>query len=220
MTIESAGASKDFQRSKTTPVFTAVEPVDLRLEPSSLTVITGRSGSGKSTLLNMFAGLLAPTRGSILLDGVDLALLDEPRLSRLRNEHIGLVPQGHTALRSLSVVENVLLPSILYHEADEQRAGVLLDEVGIGKLAQAKPQELSGGELRRMAVARALIMSPDIVLADEPTSGLDDDNAVAVLSLLRRTADEGAAVLVVSHDDEARGFADRVLVMDSGRLGE
>lgn len=220
MTIASAGASKDFQRSKHSAVFTAVEPVDLRLEPSSLTVITGRSGSGKSTLLNMFAGLLAPTRGSILLDGVDLAALDEPRLARLRNERIGLVPQGHTALRSLSIIENVLLPSILYHGADEQRAGALLDEVGIGKLAHAKPQELSGGELRRMAVARALIMSPGIVLADEPTSGLDGDNAIAVLSLLRRRADEGAAVLVVSHDDEARGFADRVLVMDSGRLSE
>ena len=144
--------------------------------------ITGRSGSGKSTLLNMLAGMLTPTSGKVFLDDTDLYALDEKSLARLRNEKIGLIPQGHTALLSLTVLENVLLPAILYNRQNPpvDRAKALLVDVGLEALMTAKPNELSGGELRRMAIARAMLMRPSILLADEPTAGLDNENTLAV----------------------------------------
>ena len=156
------------------------------------------------------------------IDGTDLYSLRDEERSRLRNERIGLVPQGHTALRALTVLDNVLLPAILYNrdEVPAERARELLGRVGLGDLADAAPTELSGGELRRMAIARALLMDPAIVLADEPTAGLDHANATAVLTLLREAADRGAAVLVVSHEAEARSFADRCYAMEDGHLSE
>ena len=219
--VEARGVTKDYPRAGASGgVLTAVRPLDLELGPGSLTVITGRSGSGKSTLLSMLAGMLAPTSGAVTLDGADLYSLDERSRSRLRNAKIGLVPQGHTALRALSVLDNVLLPSVLYsrRRPPRQRAESLLEAVGIAELARVGPHELSGGELRRMAVARALLMDPGVVLADEPTAGLDEESTTGVLELLRKTAQEGAAVLVVTHEEEAARFADRVLAMDAGEL--
>ena len=170
----------------------------------------------------MLAGILTPTAGHVLLDGSDLYSLRDEELSRLRNERIGLVPQGHTALRALTVLDNVLLPSILYSqdEASTERARELLAAVGLEGLADAVPTELSGGELRRMAIARALLLNPAIVIADEPTAGLDHANATTVLTLLRDAADQGAAVLVVSHEAEAQRFADRSYAMEDGHLRE
>ena len=219
--VEARGVAKDYPRAGASGgALTAVRPLDLELGPGSLTVVTGRSGSGKSTLLSMLAGMLAPTSGTVLLDGADLYSLDEKSRSRLRNAKIGLVPQGHTALRALSVLDNVLLPAVLYsrERPPRQRAEHLLEAVGIAEPARVGPHELSGGELRRMAVARALLMEPGVVLADEPTAGLDEESTAAVLELLRKTAQEGAAVLVVTHEEEAARFADRVLTMSAGEL--
>ena len=221
MIIEATGLTKEFARARGGKrLFTAVHPLDIGLEERQLTVVSGHSGSGKSTLANMLAGILTPTAGHVRLDGTDLYLLRDEELSRLRNERIGLVPQGHTALRALTVLDNVLLPSILYtkDEAPADRAHELLAAVGLGDLADAAPTELSGGELRRMAIARALLMDPAIVIADEPTAGLDSANATAVLTLLRNAADRGTAVLVVSHEAEAQRFADRSYVMEDGHL--
>ncbi len=223
MIIEATGLTKEFARARGGQrLFTAVHPLDIGLEERSLTAVSGHSGSGKSTLLNMLAGILTPTAGSVRIDGTDLYSLGDEELSRLRNERIGLVPQGHTALRALTVLDNVLLPAVLYNrdEAPAERARELLGRVGLGDLAEAAPTELSGGELRRMAIARALLMDPAIVLADEPTAGLDHANATAVLTLLRDAADRGAAVLVVSHEAEARSFADRRYAMEDGHLSE
>lgn len=221
MILEATGLSKEFARARGgRRVFTAVHPLDIGLDEGQLTVISGHSGSGKSTLLTMLAGILTPTAGHVHVDGTDLYALRDEERSRLRNARIGLVPQGNTALRALSVLDNVLLPSILYatDEAPAGRARELLDAVGLTDLAEAKPTELSGGELRRMAIARALLMEPSIVLADEPTAGLDSANATAVLTLLRDAANAGAAVLVVSHETEARHFADRSYTMEDGHL--
>lgn len=223
MIIEATGLTKEFARARGGKrLFTAVHPLDIGLEERQLTVVSGHSGSGKSTLANMLAGILTPTAGHVRLDGTDLYSLRDEELSRLRNERIGLVPQGHTALRALTVLDNVLLPSILYAkaEAPADRARELLASVGLGDLADAAPTELSGGELRRMAIARALLMDPAIVIADEPTAGLDSVNATAALTLLRDAADRGAAVLVVSHEAEAQRFADRSYVMEDGHLRE
>ena len=202
MIIEATGLTKEFARARGGKrLFTAVHPLDISLEERQLTVVSGHSGSGKSTLANMLAGILTPTAGYVRLDGADLYSLRDEELSRLRNERIGLVPQGHTALRALTVLDNVLLAA-----------------VGLDDLADAAPTELSGGELRRMAIARALLMGPAIVIADEPTAGLDSANATAVLTLLRDAADRAAAVLVVSHEAEAQRFADRSYVMEDGHL--
>lgn len=221
MIIEATGLTKEFARARGGKrLFTAVHPLDIGLEERQLTLVSGHSGSGKSTLANMLAGILTPTAGHVRLDGTDLYSLRDEELSRLRNERIGLVPQGHTALRALTVLDNVLLPSILYtkDEAPADRAHELLAAVGLGDLADAAPTELSGGELRRMAIARALLMDPAVVVADEPTAGLDSANATAVLTLLRDAADRGTAVLVVSHEAEAQRFADRSYVMEDGHL--
>ena len=223
MIIEATGLTKQFARARGGKrLFTAVHPLDIGLEERQLTVVSGHSGSGKSTLANMLAGILTPTAGHVRLDGTDLYSLRDEELSRLRNERIGLIPQGHTALRALTVLDNVLLPSILYAKAEApvDRARELLAAVGLDDLADAAPTELSGGELRRMAIARALLMDPAIVLADEPTAGLDSANATAVLTLLRDAADRGTAVLVVSHEAEAQRFADRSYVMEDGHLRE
>ena len=221
MILEATGLSKEFARARGgRRVFTAVHPLDIGLDEGQLTVISGHSGSGKSTLLTMLAGILTPTAGHVHVDGTDLYALRDEERSRLRNARIGLVPQGNTALRALTVLDNVLLPSVLYSrdEAPAARGRELLTTVGLADLADAKPTELSGGELRRMAIARALLMEPSIVLADEPTAGLDSANATAVLTLLRDAANAGAAVLVVSHEAEARHFADRSYTMEDGHL--
>ena len=218
MLIEATSLTKEFPRArKGTRLFTAVHPVDLALEEGQLTVVTGHSGSGKSTLLTMLAGMLAPTAGTVSLGGQDLYAMRDEERSRLRNERIGLIPQGHTALRSLTVLESVLLP-YAGGEHSTKRAEELLASVGLSDLADARPNELSGGELRRVAVARALLMTPSVVLADEPTAGLDAQNAAGVLRLLREAAEGGAGVLIVTHESEARRYADRTFAMEAGRL--
>ena len=220
--LEARGARKAFFRKgrESAQHFDAVSPADLQLAGGELVVLKGRSGSGKTTLLNMMAGLLEPTEGNVLLDGIDLYALDDASRSRLRNERIGVIPQGHTALGSLSVVHNVMLPYLMYREDDgcEACAMDLLESLGIRQLADSYPSELSGGELRRVCVARALICAPDVVLADEPTGNLDDESTLAVLGMLRERAESGAAVLVVTHEQVAERFADRVLRMEAGTL--
>ena len=221
MKLEAKGVKKDCARGGNSgSVLEAVKPLDFSLESGELVEITGRSGSGKSTLLSMMAGMLVPTGGSICIDDTDIYSMKEEERSRLRNDRIGLIPQGHTALRSLTVLENVMLPFVLYHRETppEDRAKELLQKVGLFDMKDERPNALSGGELRRMAVARALLMKPEVLLADEPTAGLDEENVELVMELLRSAADEGASVLLVTHENEARKYADRVLAMDGGRL--
>lgn len=209
-----------FRQGKGRNFFYAVQETDVTLTAGRLTEITGRSGSGKSTLLNMLAGLLEPTEGHVLLDGADLYAMEDRALSRLRNAAIGVIPQGQTGLHSLTVLENVKLPSMMYggEPCTDEWAEELLERVGIAGLRDVYPNELSGGEMRRLAIARALVMRPGILLADEPTGDLDDDNTKAVLALLRSCADEGAAVLLVTHETEAAAYADELYKMSDGVL--
>ena len=220
--IEAQSVCKQFFRKGRTSArnFDAVASADLQLARGQLVELTGRSGSGKSTLLNIMAGLLEPTEGKVLLEGQDLYALDDAALSRLRNERIGVIPQGQTALANLSVIQNVMLPWCMYRKDDgvEARAFELLGRLGIADLADAYPNELSGGEMRRMAIARALICEPDVLLADEPTGDLDDENTAAVLQILRDATDAGVAVLLVTHEQAAEKYANYVLHMDAGKL--
>lgn len=209
-----------FRRSGEANHFFAVKGVNLSLNAGEVTVLTGRSGSGKTTLLHMLAGLLTPTEGVIRLDGTDLYSLSDAALSRLRNQRLGVILQGRSAVDTLTVLENVLLPAQLAGGAGDARAAEgQLEALGIAHLRDARPAELSGGELRRMAIARTLCQDPDVILADEPTGDLDDANTVLALTALRRAAKEGGkAVLIVSHDSEAAQYADHVCRMDGGTL--
>lgn len=200
--------------------FFAVKDVSLDLRPGEVTLLAGRSGSGKTTLLNMLSGLLTPTDGKVWLDDIDLYRMDDASLSKLRGECIGVIPQGRSAIETLTVLENILLPRQLCGESgDAQMAEKWLDALGIAHLMNARPVELSGGELRRMAIARALASSAPVILADEPTGDLDDENTALVLDLLHDAAKKaGRTVLLVSHDGEAARIADSLYRMDGGAI--
>lgn len=222
MSLRAENIEKSFIRAgKGTNIFTAVKSLSLTLEKGKVTVLMGRSGSGKTTLLNMLSGLLTPTKGKVLLDDEDIYSLDDKRLSALRNYCFGVIPQGQTALHSLTVLENILLPYTLYgDEPDEEYARRLMEELDISPLADVRPAELSGGELRRMSLARAVIRRPDVIFADEPTGDLDDENTRRVFDFLKRLAGEGAAVFIVTHENEAKTYADVLYKMDGGTLEE
>ncbi len=200
--------------------FFAVKDVGLELRPGEVTLLAGRSGSGKTTLLNMLSGLLTPTDGKVWLDDIDLYRMDDASLSKLRGECIGVIPQGRSAIETLTVLENILLPRQLCGEAGDVRiAERWLNALGIAHLMNARPAELSGGELRRMAIARALASSAPVILADEPTGDLDDENTALVLDLLHDAAKkDGRTVLLVSHDGEAERIADSLYRMDGGAI--
>ena len=220
MMLKAEKISKEFVREmKNTNRFIAVQETDFTLESGTFTVLTGRSGSGKSTLLNMLSGLMLPTSGKILLNDTDMYALSDKELSRFRNQHIGVIPQGQTALYSLNVLENICLPYSLYGEdAHQQEALHLMEQLGIAYLQNAMPSELSGGELRRMAIARAFLRKPELILADEPTSDLDDENTRIVFSFLRQASRGGSAVFAVTHESNAVQYADRSFRMDAGVL--
>ncbi len=209
-----------FRRTGNANCFFAVHDVSLELLPGEVTLLTGRSGSGKTSLLNMLAGLQTPTAGKVWLGDTDLYTLPDGALSCLRREKISVIPQSRSAIDTLTVLENVLLPTELSGgKGDRQTAMHWLEALGMANLHDARPAELSGGELRRMAIARALAGSAEIILADEPTGDLDDENTVAVLTLLCRAAEEnGKAVLLVTHDNEALRFGTRRFRMDGGSL--
>ena len=221
MTVKAEGVSKRyFRKAGGANYFYAVQPVSLELAPGEVTVLTGRSGSGKTTLLNMLSGLLKPSEGSVWYDGTDLYALDDKALSRLRSERIGIVPQGRSAVDTLTVLENILLPARLYRRPlPEIAAAQWMEKLGIALLRDARPAELSGGELRRMAIVRALAQEPEILFADEPTGDLDDENTRLVLSAFRDYAHEKEkAVFMVTHENDALQYTDRVYRMDSGNI--
>ena len=221
MILKAENISKTFLRKKNdSNFFYAVHPIDFEIEEGAFIEIYGKSGSGKSTFLNMLSGLLKPTEGKVFFDGTDLYSLDDKSLSFLRNQKTGVVPQCHAELSSLTVLENILLPSQLYGDKEDKtnEALNLLEKFSISDLAQAKPSELSGGELRRMSIARALIQNPKIIFADEPTGDLDGENTEAVLKYLKQLTGKGLTVVMVTHEKDAEKYADKIYKLDAGYL--
>ena len=197
-----------------------LDGVDLDVRAGELVAVTGRSGSGKSTLLNIVGALDRPDAGSVEVCGVRLDGAPERALAPLRRDRIGFVFQSFHLLPELTGLENVLLPARLNGRGPAlERGRRLVEQLGLGDAAERLPAVLSGGEQQRLAIARALVNDPRLVLADEPTGNLDSESGVAVLQLLRAIADEGRAVLLVTHEREATRRADRVLRLEHGRLG-
>jgi putative ABC transport system ATP-binding protein len=203
---------------------TVFRDVDLDLAAGDYVAVMGESGVGKSTLLNLVAGLDRPDAGTIALDGVELTTRDDDALTVLRRRAMGFVFQAFHVLPYLTAAQNVALPLSLLATpaaAAEARVAAMLEAVGLAGRGGALPRELSGGELQRIAVARALVHRPRLVLIDEPTGNLDPDSAAQVLELLRACIkDNGAAGILVTHSRAAARTADRILVLARDGLRE
>jgi ABC-type lipoprotein export system ATPase subunit len=192
----------------------------LDVQPGEVVAILGRSGSGKSTLLHLIGGLDRPEAGTILVGGERVDGASEARLSELRRRRVGFVFQFFHLLPELSGEGNVLLAARVRgaHPDADRRGRELVDRLGLRPVARSLPHQLSGGEQQRFAIARALVNDPAVVLADEPTGNLDAQAGEDVLRLLRTGADEGRAVIMVTHEASAAGIADRVLTLREGKL--
>ena len=202
----------------------ALADVSLEVGKGEFVAVVGRSGSGKTTLLLSAGALMEPDRGRVVLAGVEPYAVSSGKRARLRAEKVGFVFQQFHLVPYLTVLENVLAPSLGSSDAGRRRAASdrareLIERFGLAERARHVPAELSVGECQRAALARALLNKPDVLLADEPTGNLDPDNAATVLSALGEFARAGGAVLLVTHDREAAGFADRTLRLEAGRLG-
>ncbi len=201
------------------PPRTVLAQVSLAVAAGEFVAIVGESGTGKSTLLNLVAGLDRPDSGRVTVAGTELTALDDDARTRFRREHVGFVFQAFHVLAHLTVAQNVALPLALLGRADaaaRARVTAMLAAVGLAERAASLPHELSGGELQRTAIARALVHRPAVVLADEPTGNLDPTNAERVLALLRECVrSEGATCLLVTHSRHAAALADRGVVLTS-----
>jgi putative ABC transport system ATP-binding protein len=199
----------------------ALRGVDVRIDEGEYLAIMGASGSGKSTLMNILGCLDRPTDGEYLLDGKDVAQMDDDELSRVRGEKIGFVFQAFNLISELTIVENVEVP--LFYQGipkggREKRAIAKLDMVGLGDRLTHRPKELSGGQQQRVAVARALVTEPSIIMADEPTGNLDSKTGVAILDLISQLHRSGMTVIMVTHDERVAERCERIVRLRDGEI--
>ncbi|MYF70182.1 MAG: ABC transporter ATP-binding protein [Proteobacteria bacterium] len=217
--IELQQVSRHFQVGDQT--VHALDHVDLTIESGEFISIMGPSGSGKSTLLNILGLLDRPTHGSYRLNGADVAKLDDSRLADQRQQNIGFVFQSFHLIPRLNALENVELPMVLAGvpmASRRERARQVLQSMGLGERLDHRPDQLSGGERQRVAIGRAIVMNPKVLLADEPTGNLDSQSSKEVIDILHRLNRDGLSLLVVTHDPEIGGQARRRLAMRDGRI--
>ncbi len=222
--LKLVGVTKRYDTPDQAGALTVLKEVSLEVARGESLAIVGPSGSGKSTLLQIMGTLDRPTSGTVTLDGRDLSDLDEQHLAAVRNRQIGFVFQAHYLLPQCTVWENVLVPTLACSKGAErdgtsERAERLLKRVGLGERRSHRPSELSGGEQQRVAVVRALINRPQLLLADEPTGSLDQTSAQELGQLLLElNREEGVTLIVVTHSRELAGRMGRVLELKDGRL--
>lgn len=202
----------------------AVDGVDMDMETDEMVVIFGRSGSGKTTLLSLIGGLTKPTSGNISINGTDIWALNDKELSIFRNKNIGFIFQFASLIPTLNTIDNLRLPTIFDEKVRDgekrARAQDLLERVGLGDRLDAYPSQLSGGEQRRVAVARALMNDPQIVLADEPTGDLDEETEAEIIETLQQVNKDGTGLLLVTHNTDLASVAERSFRMAGGSLTE
>jgi ABC-type lipoprotein export system ATPase subunit len=199
----------------------ALDHIDLNIPKGEFLAITGKSGCGKSTLINIIGGLDSPDQGRVMIRSEDISRMDDRRLTLYRRDRIGIIFQFFNLLPILNLEENIGLPYLLRKSSSPPAAEIehLLHEVGLYERRYHYPHELSGGEMQRVAICRALINDPEIILADEPTGNLDSSSGKQVLEILRRLRDEqGKTIILVTHSQEGATMADRVIRMQDGRL--
>ena len=200
----------------------ALDGVSLAVDEGEFVAIMGSSGSGKSTMLNILGCLDVPTRGSYLLDGIEVAARTRKELAHIRNRKLGFVFQNFNLLPRTSALENVELPDLymgrLGHSARRERALSLLARVGLAGREDHTPAQLSGGQQQRVAIARALMNNPPVVFADEPTGNLDTKSSIEVMKLFSELSHEGITIVMVTHEDDIAAYARRHVVMRDGRI--
>jgi len=213
------GLRKTFE-AENAPV-RALRGIDLTVRAGEFVAVMGPSGCGKSTLLNLVAGLDVPDEGTITVAGETVTGRTEDDLARMRRKHMGIVFQFFNLLEGMTVLENVVLPSVIAgrrRKMAETRARDLLDLLGIGDKAAAVPGVLSGGQRQRLAIARALANQPTLLLADEPTGALDSAGGAEIIELLRRLHQAGQTIILVTHDQAVADAASRIVTMRDGRV--
>jgi len=222
--LELVNVAKSYQSPGGTERVCVLKDITLKVKKGRSVAIVGPSGSGKSTLLNIIGALDRPTAGRVLFDGKDLGKLDEPELARIRNREIGFVFQLHHLLPQCTVLENVLVPTLVdknlvSKKEVQERAIALLNRLGLKDWLLHRPGELSAGQRQRVAVVRALINGPKLLLADEPTGSLDKDASENIAELLvELNRSEAVTLIVVTHSDKLAGYMERVLELSNGVL--
>ena len=217
--IEARGLQKIYRNGQRE--IRPLDGIDFTCERGEFVLVTGRSGSGKTTFLNVLGGLTLPTAGSVKIAGRDLLSLTDYERSVLRAEMMGFVFQFPGLMAPLTVMENVLLPDTLNGKVKrEAEAREILDQLGLLPKADTYPNQLSGGELKRTAIARALINNPALIFADEPTADLDSRTEHEVMEIFHGLHEKGTTIVMITHTPELSSFATRVLVMDGGKLVE
>jgi putative ABC transport system ATP-binding protein len=199
----------------------AVSDLNFRIAPGEFVAIMGESGAGKSTLLAMLGAMSAPSTGRLQVDGIDVYTLGQDRLADFRREYLGFVFQSFHLVPYLSVIENVMLPLAVSRKSGSEKrrlAEEALAQVGLAGKAKRLPGEISGGEKERVAVARAIVNEPPVLLADEPTGNLDSGNSREIMRMFQRLNDSGMTVIMVTHSAECSGYAERILHLSDGRL--
>lgn len=214
--IEATGIRKSFGTLE------VLKGVDLAVRRGEIVAIVGKSGAGKTTLLQILGTLDRPDQGTVRIDGQDVSALGEKELAKFRNRHIGFIFQFHQLLPEFTALENVMIPALIAGEGrseSRRKAEQLLADLGLSERLHHKPAALSGGEKQRVAAARALMMSPSVILADEPTGSLDEANKQELNRLLLHLREQyGQTIIIVTHDKELSAIADRVIEMTDGRI--
>ena len=212
--------SKSFKRGERD--FFAIDNVSFDVKEKDFINIIGKSGSGKSTLLTLLSAIIEPTSGDILVEGKNLSDMDDEEKSGYRNEFIGYVPQSLGTLPTLNVLDNVRLPYFFKKREGDgvERARMLLDMCGILDLENDFCKNLSGGELKRVLIARALMIEPKILIADEPTSDLDSKTTIEIMNMLKEINEKGTTIIIVTHDNDLFKYGSRLLEMTDGKLNE
>lgn len=210
--------TKNFVRNQNG--FDAVSDVSLHIQPGEFAALIGHSGSGKTTLFNMIAGLIRPTSGKVFLKGMEMTAMTEKQRAEFRNAHMGYVLQGQSLLGNFTILDNICMPAYLSSEVRvfKERALELLDDIGLADLANEYPGNLSGGEMRRVAIVRAMLNNPEVILADEPTSNLDPENSHKVMKMLQKISRSGTTVLLSTHELEYLDYVEKVYEMEMGSL--